>query len=238
MPKDNREHYIRYRIYVQTSKKANRDYPKRLQKNLNNLHRNLGPEYTQRDYQNEIIKSKTFIPLELENPGKKYYYLIGYLAAYFECVAVWKKTLIKGTTKTINTFSIYGYEQDMLLAYHYISKIINGLDNMRFNMRREYRRVKVNRRRRGENIRELNNAIVKSSNYFYRKLNDICDTCEIILGDRQFSSNHEQKIETIYKHLIHNRDIQFRAYHYKGGPQIHNAFCRRGKFQNRRIIVV
>lgn len=235
---EDRSLYIRYRIYVNTANKADRKYPHRLCKQIRNLHSKLDDDYKFRDFENEKIKGKTFIPLQLENPGKKYYYLIGYIATYFECVAVWKRELIKGSTKHINTFTMYGYNQDMLLAYHYTSKIINALDSMRFNMRREYRRVKVNRRRRGENIKEKSNAITKSSNFFYNKLDNICNVWKEILENRQFTPKHTDKINSIYKHLEDKKVLDYRKYNYRNKPEIHNAFCNRGRFQNKRIITV
>lgn len=236
----NRDRYIRYRIYVQSAPKADRNYPRRLVQNLTHLHEKISEDlnYGERDYEEEGIQNKTFIPDNLEHINPRYYHLIGNISRYFDCLALWETTMIKGSTKPINTFTIFGYGQDMLLAYHYITKIINALNSMRFNMTREYRRVKINRRRRGENVKEKNNAVVKSSNFFYRSLGNIDEVTKEILVSKGNHLKYGEKIQNIFTEVKRIKKVDFRKYHYKKEPEIHNAASRKEKFQNKRFITV
>lgn len=234
----DRKRYIRYRIYVQTALEADRTYPRKLITSLGNLQNAIDKQYWERDYSAEKIISKSFTPYTLHHVGPHYYNLIAHFAHYFDCTAVWEKKMIKGTTKTINTFRITGYNQDALLAFHYISKIINNLEAMRFNMRREFRRQKVNRRRRGKGITQKATATTKASNFFYRNLDRIGVKTLHLLESKPINSNSQAKLAIIQGKLILDRTLDFRAYHYKGLPDIMHARCRKGKFQNRRLITV
>lgn len=233
---ENREHYIRYRIYVQSAEKADRAYGKRVIKNLHNLHNNIknDRDYWYKDI--EPIKDKTFIPKDLNHVNPIYSTIISTITEYFNCYAYWNKVMIKGTIKPINTFTIVGPTQDMLLSYHYVTKLINNLNDMRFNMRKEYRRLKVNRRRRGETNSKDNHASINSSKYFYGILEDINKVCKEILEDRPIYPNLSDNLLLVEKYLRNNKILNFRAYHYGGEPKIHNAYSRPGKFQIRRII--
>lgn len=230
--------YIRYRIYLQTAEKADQDYPRRIIKNLHNLHNNIKDDITfwERQLDNENIKHKVFIPKNLNHVNPIYHNIISHISEYFNCYAVWEKTMIKGSIKPINTFRVFGYEQDMLLTFHYLGRIINNLDDMRFNLRKEYRRIRINQRRRGENISEKENASVKASNFLYTSLLDISKVTKQILENKPTYLKCAYKTKQVENYIRHFKFISFRAYHYGGEPNLSNAFSREGKFQNKRII--
>lgn len=231
----DKSYYIRYRIYVQTANKSNHMYANHLCKNIDNLENNIikDPRFhvSSRDSQ---IKSKLFIPDNLSDVNQKFYYLIGYFADFFDCIAVWKKSMVKGSIKPINTFYIVGYEEDLLLAYHYISKIINGMESMKVNLCNEYRRLKINARRRGASHGGLN-AKVKSTRHFYRTLEKVTERLRVLIRDRGLIHTNKKKI--IADHLKYNFKLDYRKYPYKYEPELHNAKAREGKFHNHRIIL-
>lgn len=233
---ENREHYIRYRIYVQSAEKADKNYGRKVIKNLQNLHSNIkdDQDFWLKDL--EPLKNKLFIPKDFNHVNPAYSTLISSITQYFNCYAYWNKVMIKGTIKPINTFTVMGPTQDMLLAYHYTTKLINNLNDMRFNIRKEYRRLKINKRRRGEKIQEKTNASIKASNYLYKVLEDINITCKEILENRPNYPHFKENLILIEKELRNNKELNFRAYHYGKEPKIQNAFSRPGKFQIRRII--
>lgn len=231
-----RRFYIRYRIYLQTSKRPDRGYPRRVIKNLKNLHNNINPAFRTRNTEQEKIKSRIYLPENLDNVGDKYYNLIRNLTHYFECIAIWEKTMIPGTTSTINTFTIYGYEQDLLLAFHYIKKLINALNRLRSRIQDEFRNTRVQLQTKGVKTKARLNAKVKASKFFYRSLGRIIKVTEEILENKEFSPNFTKKEEEILKVINKEKSLNFRNFKYKNEPKIEHAFCRPGKFQNKRII--
>lgn len=231
-----RSFYIRHRIYIQTSKRPDRRYANRVTKNLQNLHKNITPAFRTRNTEKETIKSRTYLPENLDNVGNKYYHLIKNLTQYFECIAIWEKMMIPGTTSTINTFTIYGYEQDLLLAYHYLKKLINALNRLRSRIQDEFRNTRVQLQTKGVQTKARLNAKVKASKFFYRSLGRIIKVTEEILENKEFSPNFKEKQEEIIKKLRKHKSLNFRDFKYKSEPKIQHAFCRPGKFQNKRII--
>ncbi|MAO08066.1 MAG: hypothetical protein CL596_05070 [Alteromonas sp.] len=234
----DKKFYIRYRIYSQKAENADRNYPKRLCKSLTRLHQNIKDDnlFWEREFSKEKLYIRTFIPKNLEHINCQYYKLIKYITQYFGCYAIWQTKLIPGAIKPINTFAISGYGQDFLLAYHYTTKIIDNLNDMRFNMTAEFRRLKINKRRRGESTIHDENSQIKSSTFFYESLKEI---------EKVLLENLEQRptyvavrLKEVYteKYLRRLRVLHFRQYNYKGLPKIENAFSRENKFQNRRII--
>lgn len=232
-----RQFYIRYRIYLQTSRKPSRDYPTRVIKNFKNLHKNIKKAYRTRDNSLEPIISRTFIPDNLEHIGTKYYELIKNISQYFECIAIWEKIMIPGTIKTINTFTLYGYEQDLLLAYHYLKKLINALNLLRSIIQDSFRNKRLSLQTKGVKTKARLNAKVKASNFFYRNLGRINLVTKEILEDKGFSPNFNQNREKIINTLLKEKSLNFRNFKYRGEPDLKNAFCRPGKFQNRRVII-
>ena len=100
-------YYIRNRIYVNYAKKANRNYPRRLYKNLENLHKNIKQQGPIISSQNQDgIRSKTFIPKTYNHIGPKYYWLIAHLSDYFECLTIWETTMVKGSIKPLEIYTI------------------------------------------------------------------------------------------------------------------------------------
>lgn len=238
----DKDFYIRYRIYVQSGIKGDNSYPRRLCNSLKKLHENIKDDmgYYNRALQEEPIIKKTFMPLNLEHVNPAYFKLITNITEYFVCRAIWKTVMIKGSIKPINTLEIVGFRQDMLLAYHYISKIINNLEDMRYNMTREFRRTRILARRRGIDTSNRDNAKKRSSEHFYRRLEYINKTTKDILEGRPIYPIFETKLGLIDKEIILRDWVIFRKYNYKRGsiPKISNAFSREGKFQNMRIITV
>lgn len=232
-----REYYIRYRIYVNYSERANKDYPKRLRENLYNLHRNIkeAPKLT---FQTGEIKHKIFIPKNLQHVGPKYYQLISYIAEYFECLALWETTMVKGTTQHLNTFSIWGYEPDILLVYHYITKIINSLNAMRYNIKQDYRAKRIKRKQKGLKPYGKGTATTKSSKFFYKSLLDICVVCKEILEDTPVSPNKQEKLNSIWEEIDKRKSLNYRDYKYTSGLGLRHARSVIGKFQNKRLILV
>lgn len=229
--------YIRYRIYVQKANESQRRYVSRLTQSLKNLGKNINKDkaYKERDYTSEEITYKTYYPENLKNINSKYYYIISHICTFFDCLAIWEKKVIKGSQNTINTFTVIGYNTDMLLAFHYTTKIIHNLECMRFNLRREYRRVKINRRRRGENTLEKCNAMQKSSRFFYKSLDKLGGVTKELLAKKVIN---QDKRKTVFKKLLVVKSLDIKKYHFKGEPKIIYATSRNGKFQNKRLILV
>lgn len=232
----NREYYIRYRIYVNYSEKADRNYPRRLIKNIQNLHHNLESAPPLKGIRE--IKYRTFIPKNLKHVNPAYGELISYFAEYFGCLAIWETTMLRGTSKTINTFSVWGYEPNVLLAYHYITKIINSLNAMRYNLRREYREKRIEREEKGFKRYGKGTATTKSSKFFYKSLSNICRVIKEILENTPRDPQKNKDIENTYKEIRERKNIDFKAYRYKYQPEIRHAASAKGKFQNRRFILV
>lgn len=232
-----REYYIRYRIYVNYSREAKKDYPRRLCKNLLNLHNNLQTT-TPIPPKKGVVVGKTFIPKNLKHINPKYYSYIAHISDYFECLTLWERVIVKGSIEPLNTFTVYGYKPDILLAYHYITKVIDSLNAMRFNITQEYRRIKINKRRRGTNKRENETATTKSSKFFYKSLGRIELITKEILEKRINTPEYEKKIQSIFKTLDTKKKLNYRAYNYKGSPNLSHCKSRRDRFQNNRFITV
>lgn len=237
--KRNRALYVRYRIYVQKADKADKNYPRRLYKSVRKMHSKITGEslLTSRPHEPEGIHSKTFTPNNLQNVNRDYYFLIAYLSRYFDCYSIWEERLIKGTIEPIRTFTIYGYKQDMLLAYHYITKIINNLNSMRFNMQREYRRKKLNLRKRGKTSNNGHSSL-KASNFFYTTLDKLNTILKEILENQAKDPNKTLKLQLIEKKILEEKKLDFKAYKVKRNPVLKDAFCREGKYFNKRVITV
>lgn len=245
--KSNRSLYIRYRIYTQRANRADYHYPKRLMGSLHNMHNNIKTEdilFT-RPYWEEGIISKFFIPDSLNHINPRYYKLISHLTEYFDCVAIWEKRILPGSIHTINTFRIYGYYQDVYLAYHHISRIINNLESMRLNMQSEYRRIKINSRRRGNKQSGLT-ATQKASNLFYNALDNITLLTKELLDKREerpiIQNVLYSKRQDIYRAVKAHFKTNLKAYKYKGNMTLEKwvkaSTCRVNKFVNKRIIQV
>lgn len=233
----SREKLIRYRIYVQSSPKAKKDYVINLSKGLWNLHNNISLDQDfLHNYSEEPIISKTFIPLDLNHINPKFFIIISNISSYFNCLTIWETKMIKGTDRTIKTFTIFGYHQEALLSYHYITKIINNLNYCRLNYQTELRRLKINKRRQKKKT-ELN-SYKEASILFYSSIDYINEITNTILEDREKTLKYKQKTQNIWKHLISSRKINFKSYRIKRDPIINDAICRVNKFCEKRIILV
>lgn len=231
------EYYIRYRIYVNSAEKADRNYPRRLIRNLRNLDHNLrlAPKF---NWEGLTIKEKTFIPTNLKHVGPKYFDLIAHISGYFNCLALWETVMIPGTVQTINTFSLWGYEPDVNLAFHYITKIINSLNVMRDNLQEEYRQNRIKRSKLGYKPFGEGNSTTKASKYFYTSLDNICRVTRELLENTPREATGTQKIEKIYREIRMRKTLDYRAYNFKGPIGIRHAASIPGKFQNKRLILV
>lgn len=231
--------HIRYRIYVQTSDKPTKNYPKRLPNNLNNLHKNItrDPWFWEIPTSLGDIKTRTFIPQDYKNVNKSYYYLIAYITEYFDCLAIWDEIPIKGTINTIRTFTIIGPGARQKLSYHYTSKIINGLNNMRHIMTQEKRRKKYNLRHRGKNSNKDSHSSKDASMFFYKSLDNINTCLKDILEDKRNNSNNTKYRQLLLYELDKIKNIDFKAYNISK-PTLKSASCRPGKFHKKRIITV
>ena len=208
--------YIRYRIYVQKSERADKNYPIRLLESINKLHYNiLNDELLwNRDYESEGIKERVFFPDNLKHINPQYFGMIRVISIYFDCYAKWQKMMIPGTIDMINTFKLMGYDQDVRLALHYIGKLINNLECMKLNMRKS----------------------PGSSSFFYKSLHNLQLTFETLLEKTYKWRGLTNKVDSVEYYIKHYDLLDYRKFKGDSKANIKNAYSRIDKFQNNRII--
>lgn len=234
---DSKPH-IRYRIYAQNAEKADGKYPARAKASLMKLHKAIKKDsdyWEDNRWETSSIIQRFFIPYNFTNINPKYFTFIGSIATYFNCYAIWEERFVSGTTATVKSTLIIGHSEEVKLAYHYISKIINNVEAMRFNIRSNYRTNKINQRRRGYKPNP-NNAHSYSSKKYYEAIDIINEVAHTLLVDKPVAENNHKKAELVIRYIKQVKSLNYKDY--PGEPQIHHAYCRVGKFVNKRIIQV
>ena len=209
--------YIRYRIYVQKSEKADKNYPIRVLNSISKLHFNILKDdiLWNRDYESEGIKERSFYPVNLKHVNPRYFSLIKNISIYFDCYAKWQRIMIPSTNMDrINTFKLIGYDQDVRLALHYIGKLINNLECMKSNTRKSNR----------------------SSLLFYDGLYNIQTIFNDLLEGTHKWRGLTNKVDSVEYYIKHSELLDYRKFQGDNRSNIKNAYSRADKFQNNRII--
>jgi len=233
----NNELYIRYRIYTQSAQRADLNYPNRAKRSLYNLHNAIieDSNFWDRDYRNERLFQRLFVPKNNVDVNPKLSMLIGSIALYFNTIAVWEEKLMIGNIRPIKTFQIIGYDIDCKLALHHIGKIIDNLNDMRYNIRTNHRRLKINARRADRKSNPIN-AHAHSSKKYYEAIELLNEVAKSILRDKPVYSKNSEKDEKLLKFTMGHKKLNYK--NYPGEHKAHHAFCRGEKFVNHRIITV
>lgn len=233
----NKDFYVRYRIYSQVAQRADTNYPSRAKRSLNNLHKAIvdDVDFWDRDYRNERMFQRTFIPSNNENINPKLSPFISAMALYFNCIVIWEEKLIFGNYQIIKTFQVIGYDIDCKLALHHIGKVINNINTMRDNLRINARRLKINARRADKKPNPIN-AHAYSSKKYYEAISLLNEVAKEILRHKPVYTKNREKDTNILKFIMEHKKLNFKKY--SGESKFYHSFCRTGKFVNHRIIMV
>lgn len=194
--------------------------------------------YVDRDHLDSQIITLPFIPIDYKDVALAYRHTIAMVTKYTETIAIWEKIIPMGYVDTINTFTVTGYEQDVLAALRIIGYVVNGLNNLRVDMIKDYRRVKINKRRRDQAkgiknkpYQHANHKAIKMQHQYIEALNK-----ELGFVEDEYSVLHESKIENIENFITKHKKLNYKAYHIKGKPPISHAYCRDKEKVLNRII--
>lgn len=182
----------------------------------------------------EDIIGRTYTPYSLQSISPKTDRLIAQISKYFNCIVIWDRVMIPGTSEGLETISVYGYPLSCKLCYYFISKTLSSLDYLKYNIKQWKRKDRRKKNRRGYKKRpEHLSATQLGQRYYDITLNRTIEAWEAINKER---SRDHLRLYEIYKYVDRKRGLNYRMYHYKEEPLMMNAFSTPGKFQIKRII--
>lgn len=226
------------KLSLTTPKVPTRDWarklPSYLHTKLSLLHNdNL---FIDRDHLDQEIITVQFIPSNLNDIHINNHKIIALVSKAFETICIWENILPNGYVKPITTFIIIGYEQDVLLTHQAISYIINGTNNLHKNLVDEYRRKKLNQRRRTQSSgKKIVYKQPDARSLAVKYLNNTrANIVEVIEGiEMKFSVLHSIKLLAIEKYILSIKKLNMKKY--KGVTRISHAHTKR-RVLNRIII--
>lgn len=229
-------YHKRYLIYINRTTNPSYIYHTLISESLSKLHKKIPPSFHNREYQDEKIKGIIFIPDNMKSIDIRYYNLIKNISLYFDCISIWRRHLEYPLINPINTFEIYGYHNDVSLAIHYLSCIINSFNHIKDKRQEEYR-VKKNRTRNSSTrvFRKTKNARTKAISFMEPRIELITKTWAKLLkkNKRRYENISFNKRNTLINLLENSLNLDYR--NYKNRHYTH-AYSRKGKFQKNRII--
>lgn len=178
------------------------------------------------------IYSRTYIPYTRKDIPPKASELISCIARYFNCIIIWDRNILPGTTTVLRTITVYGYRLSLDLCFSWVSKTLASLDYLQINIQNRARKKRRKLNRRGVLISGMN-AVQKGIRYYDDCLERTTNNWKANLREvkPQLDRVHE-----IYKYVDKVRKLDFRKYQYQTAPTMFNAIATPFRYQYKRIL--
>jgi len=195
-------------------------------------------QFVDRDHLDSQIITLPFIPNDYKGISPVFRGTIAKVTKYTETIAIWEKILPMGHIEPIDTFTITGYEQDVLTALNIIGYVINGINGLTFNLTADYRRTKINKRRRDQANGIKNKPYAHASRKALQMREEYLQKLEkgLFYVEDEYSVLHESKIANIESFITKHKKLNYKAYNMSGTPPISHAYCRHSEKILNRII--
>ena len=195
-------------------------------------------DFIERDNLTDDIVTIHFIPTNYKNVPIEYNGIIHRTSTYFETICIWDLWLEPHFTQPVITFSVTGHESNVLLTLKVLEYVINGYNTFRYDLQEEYRRTKINQRRRAQNnghkLIGNGDARIKAKHNWHGYIYNLDYALSKIIP--KYSLYRQTKQIEISRYILRTKKLDFKDYAIKRAYELKDAYCKRSAIILNRII--